>query len=78
MWRVTLKVDVLFSYRSEIAELSAYVDRQENDFNPELVDNEVIANNNSSYEYTKLGRNANFGSDTLDINSVSFVLGGMK
>ena len=78
MWRVSLRVDVLFSYRSEIAELSAYVDRQENNYNPELVDNEVIANNSSSYEYTKLGRNANFGSDKLAIDSFSFVLGGMK
>lgn len=78
MWEIRLKVDVLYSFKTEIYNLSAYVDRQQTDYNPELVDNEVIAKNSTSYEYTNLGRDSRFGSDNVNINSYSFVLGGMR
>lgn len=78
MWEIRLKVDVLYSFKTEIYNLSAYVDRQQTDYNQELVDNEVIAKNSTTYDYENLGRDSRFGSDKVNTNSYSFVLGGMK
>lgn len=78
LWELSLSVDVLYSYKTEILQLNAYVERQATDYNPELVDSEVIAKNGSDYEFENLGRDSNFGSDRIDKSSYIFVLGGMK
>ena len=41
LWRVDLDVDVLYTYRTSIQGLDAYIARQEFDYNDELVDTQL-------------------------------------
>lgn len=43
LWRIELNCDVLMSFKTEIKALSGVIGRQENDFNNNLVDNEIPA-----------------------------------
>lgn len=43
LWRISLNVDVLMTYKNKIKELTAVIGRQENDFNEYLNDTQVIA-----------------------------------
>ena len=47
LWRLTLHVDVLMSYKKEIGNTKAFVSRNEFDFNPDIDDNLI------SYKYDK-------------------------
>lgn len=78
MWELALSVDVLMSYKTEILTNSGYIERQQTDYNVELVDSEVISDNGSNFEYENLGRSSVFGSDKLDKDTPSFVLEVMK
>lgn len=50
MWRMELNCDVLMSYKNEILLLQGIIGRQEIDFNPLLVDNELPTQNNPIVE----------------------------
>lgn len=50
MWRMELNCDVLMSYKNEILLLQGVIGRQEIDFNPLLVDNELPTQNNPIVE----------------------------
>lgn len=41
LWRIDLKCDVLMTYKSGITGLSAVIARQENSYNPDLIDSEL-------------------------------------
>lgn len=41
LWRIECEVDVLMTYKTGILGLDAYVARQENDYNNELIDNQL-------------------------------------
>lgn len=45
LWRVELNCDVLMSFRDKILLLPAIIGRQENDYNPLLVDSEIPTQN---------------------------------
>ena len=50
MWRMELNCDVLMTYKNEILLLQGVIGRQEIDFNPLLVDNELPTQNNPLVE----------------------------
>lgn len=50
VWRMELNCDVLMSYKNEILLLQGVIGRQEIDFNPLLVDNELPTQNNTIVE----------------------------
>ena len=50
VWRMELNCDVLMSYKEQIFLLQGIIGRQENDYNPLLVDNELPTQNNPIVE----------------------------
>lgn len=50
LWRVELNCDVLMSFKEKILLLQGVVGRQENDYNPYLIDNEIPTRNNPIIE----------------------------
>lgn len=53
LWMVTMHVDVLMSFKSDIQNTSGIVARQENNYNKKLVDNELpVTNDVDIYNYT--------------------------
>ena len=58
VWRMELNCDVLMSYKEQIYTLQGVIGRQENDFNPLLVDNELPTQNNPIIEVIDIPSNA--------------------
>lgn len=58
LWRVELNCDVLMTYKNEILLLQGVVGRQEIDFNPLLVDNELPTQNNPIVEVVDIPSDA--------------------
>lgn len=52
-----LKVDVLMSFKSKILSQTAYIRRNENDYNEELIDNDIIVTNEREYSQIELYNN---------------------
>ena len=50
MWRIELNTDVLMTYKNKIVLLNGVIGRQEEDFNPLLIDNELPTQNNPIVE----------------------------
>lgn len=46
IWRIELDCDVLMTYRFQIYQLRGVIGRQENDYNPDLIDNQLPTQNN--------------------------------
>lgn len=65
VWRMELNCDVLMSYKEQIYTLQGVIGRQENDFNPLLVDNELPTQNNPIIEIIDIPSNA-FNTQTSD------------
>lgn len=42
MWEITLNIDILMSYKDGIKNLTAFVDRQENDYNTRIIDPKIV------------------------------------
>lgn len=76
VWRMELNCDVLMSYKNEILLLQGVIGRQESDFNPLLVDNELPTQNNPIVEIVDIPSDA-FNTQTTEIrhNYVITVIG---
>lgn len=65
IWRMELNCDVLMTYKNEILLLQGVIGRQEIDFNPLLVDNELPTQNNPIVEVIDIPSDA-FNTQTTD------------
>lgn len=65
LWKMELNCDVLMSYKDQIYTLQGVIGRQENDFNPLLVDNELPTQNNPIVEVIDIPSDA-FNTQTSD------------
>lgn len=76
VWRMELNCDVLMTYKNEILLLQGVIGRQEIDFNPLLVDNELPTQNNPIVEVIDIPSDA-FNTQTSDAghNYVITVIG---
>lgn len=76
VWRMELNCDVLMTYKNEIFLLQGVIGRQEIDFNPLLVDNELPTQNNPIVEVIDIPSDA-FNTQTSDAghNYVITVIG---
>jgi hypothetical protein len=76
LWRMELNCDVLMTYKNEIFLLQGVIGRQEIDFNPLLVDNELPTQNNPIVEVIDIPSDA-FNTQTSDAghNYVITVIG---
>jgi len=50
LWQVRLKVDVLMTYKYEIGQQQAYIARNEFDYNPDIIDSEIVVENEPDIE----------------------------
>ena len=71
LWRMSLSCDVLMTWREEIGELTAIIARQENSFNPLLIDSELPAQANQNITVTEFPAG---GFNTADAIAYPFVL----
>lgn len=53
LWEITMHVDVLMSYRTQIRELRAVIARQQNDYNLNIKDSERILSQDTTEEITR-------------------------
>lgn len=76
LWRMELNCDVLMTYKQQIILLQGVIGRQERDFNPLLVDNELPTQNNPIVEVIDIPSDA-FNTQTSDAghNYVITVIG---
>lgn len=76
VWRMELNCDVLMTYKEQIFQLQGVIGRQETDFNPLLVDNELPTQNNPIVEVIDIPSDA-FNTKTTGIrhNYVITVIG---
>ena len=76
VWRMELNCDVLMTYKEQIFLLQGVIGRQEIDFNPLLVDNELPTQNNPIVEVIDIPSDA-FNTQTSDAghNYVITVIG---
>lgn len=65
VWRMELNCDVLMTYKEQIFLLQGVIGRQENDYNPLLVDNELPTQNNPIVEVIDIPSEA-FNTQTSD------------
>lgn len=72
VWRMELNCDVLMTYKNEILLLEGVIGRQESDFNPLLVDNELPTQNNPIVEVIDIPSET-FDTQTTD-NKHNFLL----
>ena len=54
LWQITLSVDVLMSYKDQILETNAFVARNQNDFNKDIIDNECVLTDKEEVEFTEV------------------------
>lgn len=71
LWRFELETDVLMSFRQEIGQLEAVVERQSNNYDMYLTDPKIPVDCRKAISYRKFG-NSPFGIPTLTM----IVLGG--
>jgi len=55
LWLVTMKCDVLMTYKDGILTLNGMISRQENDYNPYLIDKQVPISNDPEYSVIDYG-----------------------
>ena len=72
VWRMELNCDVLMSYKDSIYTLQGVIGRQENDYNPLLVDTEIPTQNNPIVEVIDIPSDA-FNTQTSD-NGHNFLI----
>lgn len=82
LWRMRLNCDVLETYKNQIWALTAVIDRQENDYNPQLNDPNVPAEVNDYVELYEFENTAGAGfdvrgsSDAGDLHFIVTTVGG--
>lgn len=77
IWRMTLKCDVLMTYKASIFNLQGVIGRQENEFNKDLIDSVLPCTNEKSVEYVEVSNNIfNTQAITNLYNYVVTVVGG--
>ena len=54
LWRITSTVDVLMSYKDQILETNAFVARNQNEFNKDIIDNECVLTDKEEVEITEV------------------------
>ena len=54
LWQITLSVDVLMSYKNQILETNAFVARNQNKFNKDIIDNECVFTDKEKVEITEV------------------------
>lgn len=54
LWQITLSVDVLMSYKNQILETKAFVARNQNEFNKDVIDNECVLTDKEEVEFTEV------------------------
>lgn len=76
IWRMSLSCDVLMTWRDEIGALTAIVARQENSFNPLLLDSELPAQANQNITVTEFPAGGFNTTDAIAYPYVLTVVGG--
>lgn len=54
IWQLDMHVDVLMSYKNQLLELDTLISRNENTYNPELTDNQLILENKYDIEFINI------------------------
>ena len=54
LWQISLSVDVLMSYKNQILETTAFVARNQNEFNKDIIDNECVLTDKEEVEITEV------------------------
>ena len=54
LWQITLSVDVLMSYKDQILKTNAFVARNQNEFNKDIIDNECVLTDKEEVEFTEI------------------------
>ena len=54
LWQISLSVDVLMSYKNQILETKAFVARNQNEFNKDIIDNECVLTDKEEVEFTEV------------------------
>lgn len=75
VWRMELNCDVLYTYHNEILALTAVIARQENSFNPLLLDSELPAQANQNITVTEFPAGGFNTSSAVDYPFVLTVVG---
>ena len=78
LWRIDLKCDVLMTYASGILALSAYVARNENDYNDDLVDTQLPAQNDPTVIRQEIPNTVLSNQLTTEHNYVLTVVGSAE
>ena len=69
LWELHMHVDVLMSFKDQLANVNAFVSRNEFTFNKDLIDDEIQIQNDVSVQYVTI-ENDLF--DTLDDSSITY------
>lgn len=67
LWGLTLKEDVLMTYKDYLSQMSAYISRQENIYNKYLVDTEIPVSEKTNIDvsiFSKNGKNIGFNTNS--------------
>ena len=54
LWQITLSVDVLMSYKDQILATNAFVARNQNEYNKDIIDNECVLTDKEEVEITEV------------------------
>lgn len=76
IWRISLKCDVLMTYRKQIKKLNCLISRQENDYNAYLVDEKIPTQNNNNIEVIDITTDNRIKSTTTSYYSFVVEIGG--
>ena len=71
IWRISLSIDVLMSYVTQIKSQNAYVTRQENEYDVEIADGLRTFKNSPEYEYVEIDN------DIFDVTQSGTTLDGV-
>lgn len=71
LWRADLKCDVLMSFKNEILNLYCVIARQENSYNDNLIDSELLQENGETVTYETIDNTVLNAQDTDEASFVS-------
>lgn len=57
LWEISLNIDVLMSYKDGIKSLKAFIDRNEYDFNPSIIDTKMVIESGYNITSTEIKTN---------------------
>lgn len=76
IWRISLKCDVLMTYRKQIKKLNCLISRQENDYNAYLVDEKIPTQNNNNIEVIDITTDNRIKSTSISSHPFVVEIGG--